>query len=124
MRICSSCTTNPHLQSWILARASGGTCSVCGAMADATSDLDAFVHYVDSVIRSRFSPSTADDEGEAAGSLISRVAGISLALARRVIAVRHDDEFDGPNFYDYGPLGPSEPFPGEYLPRWCDVTPS
>jgi hypothetical protein len=115
MSVCTRCTGNTYLQSWIRAHGAVRRCSFCGADNEVAAGTRLFLSYVDSVIRRHYS-SDLDEDGETAGPLIARVAGISTELADLVTNVRHPNEPIGGSFYDRGPLS----FAGRWSPEQSD----
>lgn len=85
MRVCVTCTTNPHLKIWIEANGAQGACGFCGSEGQPVVHAAGFVDHVDSVIPRNYSP--GGEDGEVAASVLSAVAGISRALASLVTNV-------------------------------------
>ena len=118
MPVCTRCTANLYLQRWIETHGRLQPCSVCASTGQVAVDTNEFLRYVDSVIRRDYSPVNADDGGEPAEPLITRMAQVNAALARAVTDVRHAHEPLGGSFCDYGPLVCAARWSHEDSARW------
>ena len=102
-RICSCATTNEHLRRWIYGNGTLGGLSDCfsgrcQSDTHAVVDGSEFADYVHRVVSENYRPS---EDGEAIDSLIQRIAGVSNAIARRIVSeLRGREGVSGSRLYD------------------------